>query len=582
VSTTALIDDLKACTDRSALARLLGVQPKELSHVLYILTDNQKYVEFCISKKSGGTRQIRKPCGKLKYIQHQLLNVLYESVDDLTKKGHYRDGLSFGFRRNLNIVDNADVHRNRRWVFNIDIADFFDAFNFGRVRGFFIKDKGFQLNPALATNIAQIACFQNILPQGSPTSPFIADLVAGALDVRMVRFLKSRRCEYSRYADDITISTDLDEFPHDIANLVAHTPEGWKISQPLDDLIVRSGFSINPKKTRMSRADSRQMVTGLVVNRRPNIAREFYLETRSMVDRYVRTGSLVVPSFCTPFGDNCVTGLEADSPKPIKPPTRDIAVLEGRLAHIMNVKDRYDVRSLSEKQSTPTQFWTNYVDFKLFKEFVVNNVPLIITEGPSDVYYLKTAISSSKLSLPHLITNVGVRPFRSKFFSHDSRTAQMLNLRGGFGSIKHFIYLYRNMPKRFNLSLRTQPIVLLIDNDAGGGEVIKQVNGLYKSKITLDDPKTAWEISKRLILVKTPHTASLKRTCIEDLLPQSVLKTSLNGKTFHSDIKTMDPSKHYGKVALASHVRSNISSIDLSSFDPFLLQIEQAIDQALQ
>jgi RNA-directed DNA polymerase len=55
-------------------------------------------------------------------------------------------------------------------VFNVDLVDFFGAINFGRVRGFFIKDERFRLNPKVATILAQIACFKKSLPQGSPCS----------------------------------------------------------------------------------------------------------------------------------------------------------------------------------------------------------------------------------------------------------------------------------------------------------------------------------------------------------------------------------------------------------------------------
>jgi len=64
------------------------------------------------------------------------------------------------------------------------LQDFFGSINFGRVRGFFIKDRNFALQPAVATILAQMACHNNALPQGSPCSPVISNLVGHVLDVQ--------------------------------------------------------------------------------------------------------------------------------------------------------------------------------------------------------------------------------------------------------------------------------------------------------------------------------------------------------------------------------------------------------------
>ena len=82
---------------------------------------------------------------------------------------------------------------------NIDLQDFFPTFNFGRVRGFFIKDQDFAVPEKVATVIAQIACHEGSLPQGSPCSPLITDMIAHILDVRLVQLAKANRLTYSRY-----------------------------------------------------------------------------------------------------------------------------------------------------------------------------------------------------------------------------------------------------------------------------------------------------------------------------------------------------------------------------------------------
>ena len=109
------------------------------------------------------------------------------------------------------------MHKNKRHVFNVDLKDFFPSLNFGRVRGFFIKNAHFQLEPKVATVIAQIACHDNELPQGSPCSPIISNFIGHLLDVRMANLAKKTKCNYSRYADDLTFSTNWKEFPEKLA-----------------------------------------------------------------------------------------------------------------------------------------------------------------------------------------------------------------------------------------------------------------------------------------------------------------------------------------------------------------------------
>src|SRR5205085_12448911 len=138
--------------------------------------------------------------------------------------------------------------RHRRWVFNLDLEEFFPSINFGRVRGFFLKNRDFELNVDVATVLAQIACHENSLPQGSPCSPVISNLVGHLLDMRLVKLASEAGCTYSRYADDLTFSTNKAEFPPAIA-----VPSGdkgidshlWLPGKALEWQIQRSGFGIN-------------------------------------------------------------------------------------------------------------------------------------------------------------------------------------------------------------------------------------------------------------------------------------------------------------------------------------------------
>jgi hypothetical protein len=109
-------------------------------------------------------------------------------------------------------------------VLNIDLEDFFGTVNLGRVRGFFIKERNFALKPRVATVLAQIACHDNALPQGSPCSPVISNLIGHVLDIQLSALARKTGCTYSRYADDITFSTNKQVFPPAIAKREAMAP----------------------------------------------------------------------------------------------------------------------------------------------------------------------------------------------------------------------------------------------------------------------------------------------------------------------------------------------------------------------
>ena len=123
----------------------------------------------------------------------------------------------------------------------IDLEDFFPSINFGRVRGYFIRDKSFALDEDVATVVAQIACHENALPQGSPCSPVISNLIAQVLDMHLVRLASKVGCTYSRYADDLTFSTNKKVFPAEIAGPSETEPHRWMPGKDLQRIITYSG-----------------------------------------------------------------------------------------------------------------------------------------------------------------------------------------------------------------------------------------------------------------------------------------------------------------------------------------------------
>ena len=104
--------------------------------------------------------------------------------------------------------------------------------------------------------------------------------------MRLVKLASETGCTYSRYADDLTFSTNKKEFPKDIAmpfGTEGAASHSWLPGQALQKVIERTGFRINAKKTHLMYRTSRLNVTGLVVNKKINVRWEYRHNVRAMV-----------------------------------------------------------------------------------------------------------------------------------------------------------------------------------------------------------------------------------------------------------------------------------------------------------
>lgn len=381
------LERLREAKSLSDLANLLGYKPKAVSYILYKIPSEKKYSAFTIPKKTGGDRRIKAPIDPLKDLQGRLADLLNTCFDEICIKSKHKRSLSYGFRKGESIVTNAINHRNKRHVFNVDLQDFFPSINFGRVRGFFIKNKHFELDPDVATVIAQIASHENELPQGSPCSPVISNLIGHLLDIRMVNLAKKAKCTYSRYADDLTFSTNRNEFPEIIAMPEKSGSNIWLAGETLEKEIKKVGFTINKNKTTMQYKARRQMVTGLVVNKKINVKREYYKHARSMCyslfqsDQYYIDKHLTIPSAGTTILDDGAADKKSEPTKEYEKIVGNMAQLEGILNFIYYVKDMHDKREKREKRKNRSAMVELYRKFLFYKYFFSVERPLIVCEG---------------------------------------------------------------------------------------------------------------------------------------------------------------------------------------------------------
>lgn len=528
------IDKLKKAKDLSDLGKLLGYQPKAVSFILYKIPDANKYVTFKIPKKDGGEREINAPVPHLKELQRRVADLLQHCLEEVYGREAYGRTLSHGFRKDHSIITNAGNHKNRRYVFNVDLKDFFPSINFGRVRGFFIKSNEFQLDPRVATVIAQIACHDNALPQGSPVSPVISNLIGHILDIRLVKLAKKARCGYSRYADDITFSTREKDFPA----LIARTePTGeWLPSDELDTTIKRAGFEINPKKVSMQYWTHRQMVTGLVVNQKVNIRASYYRQARAMSDALFRTGQFYI-------GKDMRWGEAKDSPEKV---LGTVNQLRGVLSFIYSVKKHHDERDIKEKWKSPTAIHNLYRRFLYFDKFHALQKPLVLCEGKTDSVYIKCAIKALSAAYPGLINIAGGEvAFLIDFFKYSKMNMDLMQFSGGTGDLAALIGNYKKKMQPFLCEGKKFPVIILVDNDAGAGPVLMNARKLTGGKV--DGGDDFYHLSENLYLVMLPKRAGAADVMIEDFFESSVAATEIKGKTFNPDEKTFDTAKHYGK-----------------------------------
>lgn len=259
------------------------------------------YRQFHIPKKSGGVRVITAPDGELKDILTTLGFIFSERYVPTPN--------AMAFTRGRSVADNARAHVGHHYVLNLDLKDFFTTITAMDVeRG--LNRIGF--SPLVSRDLASICTYpvrdgqriRNVLPQGSPASPVLSNICALTLDRKLEGLVRRFHLTYSRYADDMTFSSN-----HNVYR------ENGDFMCELHRIISDCGFTVNPSKTRLQKHGSRQEVTGLIVGERANVSRQ-----------YVKTLRVIIHHIA--INDH---------------PTRhDVSVAKGKLNYLRMVKGKHD------------------------------------------------------------------------------------------------------------------------------------------------------------------------------------------------------------------------------------------------
>jgi len=234
----------------------------------FVSQKENHYKVFKIPKRSNGYREINQPIGELKLIHKKISNYLLIHRNNNL-------GTSYGFEFNKSILECAIKHVNKRIVINFDIKDFFNSISKEMVHSTIQNE--FKITNENLKYLTEIVTFREHLPQGSPCSPILSNYICHSLDIELLKYAKQKKLVYTRYADDLTFSTnDKVNFKEFIVFII--------------NTLKSFGFGLNFRKLKIYKKNNRQEVTGLVVNEKVNVKRELLKLVRAVLYNWKKNG----------------------------------------------------------------------------------------------------------------------------------------------------------------------------------------------------------------------------------------------------------------------------------------------------
>lgn len=227
------------------------------------------YITYQLPKKKSGIRIINAPIGKLKRLQKKLnyhLQGVYSILKPDCSKGFILH--KKGDNLKANIVENALQHVQKKYVLNMDLKDFFSSITDQRIYTIF-REAPFCFDTQIASALTYLVTTNECLPQGAPSSPILSNFACLSLDEKITTFSNQNNWNYTRYADDLTFSSN----------------EAFTSVQIdfIKQVLMQEGFEPNEKKFRVRTSNKKQLVTGLVVNEKVNINRKMLKKTRAIL-----------------------------------------------------------------------------------------------------------------------------------------------------------------------------------------------------------------------------------------------------------------------------------------------------------
>ena len=222
---------------------------------------------FNIPKRKGGVREIVAPRHAFRVRLKAILKIL-QSYEEATP-------WAYGFVQGRSVADNAALHTGKNFVLNIDLSNFFPSITREQVKQV-LSAKPFEFSPFAVDFISGLCTYRkdgvDVLAQGFPTSPLLSNFVCRQMDEDIAKVAAENNVTFSRYADDITFSSDVNVFDFNGA-----------FYNKIKEIISSYGFVINQKKVRLQSKTRHQEVTGIVVNKKLNVSRRYIREIRTLL-----------------------------------------------------------------------------------------------------------------------------------------------------------------------------------------------------------------------------------------------------------------------------------------------------------
>ncbi len=248
------------------LAALVELPVNKLERL--VLDAPMLYTSFEVPKPNGKTRTIRPPKRELRDLQRSLLDVLQECI-------RYPRWMMGGVPKR-SIFDHAKPHVGRKMVATFDVKAFYPSTKPEMVRPVLER---LGLGDAVADAVLRLVTKDDELPQGSPTSGFLANLALEPADRRIDALCRKHGQSFTRYVDDMAISGDTDL---------------TKFQGTIIEAVKGCGYEVAPEKIRYMGRNVAQLVTKLRVNDKMRPTREFMAEVKADIWECLNAGAAAV------------------------------------------------------------------------------------------------------------------------------------------------------------------------------------------------------------------------------------------------------------------------------------------------
>ncbi|MBQ9761359.1 MAG: RNA-directed DNA polymerase [Clostridia bacterium] len=227
------------------------------SKTLYALSNclEKHYHTVYVPKSDGSKRKLSVPDLILKLVQ--------KSISDNILTQYPISRYAKAYKPGSNIQKNARPHVGKKKILKLDIEGFFDHIMYSQVKDIvFYKEK---YSEPIRILLTMLCYYHDSLPQGAPTSPAITNIIMYNFDEAVGAFCNAKNIAYTRYCDDMTFSGDFNE--GEIINFVKNE-------------LSKLGLRLKKSKTALVPATKCQCVTGIVVNEKMNITKDYRKKIR--------------------------------------------------------------------------------------------------------------------------------------------------------------------------------------------------------------------------------------------------------------------------------------------------------------